>query len=61
MAPATINFGHFGVVKEDILKKRHGSKAYYDKSEGVEHKPVKVGSYALAKPPPVIAANPTGR
>ena len=49
LAPAMINFR---IVKEDILKKRHDSKAYYDKSAGVEHKPVKVGSYAYAKPPP---------
>ena len=49
LAPAMINFS---IVKEDILKKRHDSKAYYDKSAGVEHKPVKVGSYAYAKPPP---------
>ena len=48
-APAMINFS---IVKEDILKKRHDSKAYYDKSAGAEHKPVKVGSYAYAKPPP---------
>ena len=49
LAPALINFG---IVKEDILKKRHDSKAYYDKSAGVEHKPVQVGSYTYAKPPP---------
>ncbi|XP_068715604.1 uncharacterized protein [Montipora foliosa] len=49
LAPAMINFS---VVKEDILTKRHDSKAYYDKSADVEHKPVKVGSYAYAKPPP---------
>ena len=49
LAPAMINFS---IVKEDILKKRHDSKAYYDKSAGVEHQPVKVGSYAYAKPPP---------
>ena len=49
LAPAMMNFS---IVKEDILKKRHDSKAYYDKSASVEHKPVKVGSYAYAKPPP---------
>ena len=49
LAPAMINFS---IVKEDILKKRHDSKAYYDKSVSVEHKPVKVGSYAYSKPPP---------
>ena len=30
---------NFDIVKEDILKKRHASKTYYDKSAGVEHKP----------------------
>ena len=49
LAPAMINFG---IVKEDILKKRHDGKAYYDKSVDVEHKPIQVGSYACAKPPP---------
>ena len=49
LAPAMINFS---VVKESILTKRHDSKEYYDKSVGAEHKPVKVGSYAYAKPPP---------
>ena len=49
LAPAMINFD---IVKEDILKKRHESKTYYDKSVGVEHKPVQVGSYAYAKPQP---------
>ena len=36
LAPTMINFD---IVKEDILKKRHDSKTYYDKSAGVEHKP----------------------
>ena len=49
LAPAMINFS---IVKEDILKKRHDSKAYYAKSAGVDHKPVEGGSYAYAKPPP---------
>ncbi|XP_044182111.1 uncharacterized protein K02A2.6-like [Acropora millepora] len=49
LAPAMINFD---IVKEDILKKRHDSKTYYDKSASVEHKPVQVGSYAYAKPQP---------
>ena len=43
LARAMINFS---IVKEDILKKRHDSKAYYDKSADVKHKAVKVGSYA---------------
>ena len=30
---------NFDIVKEDILKKRHDSKTYYDKSASVEHKP----------------------
>lgn len=45
LAPAMINLS---VVREDVLKKRHESKAYYDKSAGFEHKPI--GSYAYAKP-----------
>ena len=49
LAPAIINFD---IVKEDILKKRHDRKTYYDKSARVEHKPVQVGSYAYAKPQP---------
>ena len=49
LAPVMINFS---VVEKDILKKRHDSKAYYDKSAGAEHNPVKVGSFAYAKPPP---------
>ena len=49
LAPAMINFD---IVKEDILKKRHDSKTYYDKSASVEHKPVQLGSYAYAKPQP---------
>ena len=49
LAPVMINFS---VVEKDILKKWHDSKAYYSKSAGAEHNPVKVGSYAYAKPPP---------
>ena len=49
LPPAIINFG---VVKEDFVKKRRDSKAYYDKSGCLEHKPVKVSSYAYAKSPP---------
>ena len=43
---------NFSVVKKDILKKRHDSKAYYDRSAGAEDNPVEVGSYTYAKPPP---------
>ena len=43
---------NFSVVEKDILKKWHDSKAYYSKLAGAEHNPVKVGSYAYAKPPP---------
>ena len=49
LAPVMINFS---VMEKDILKKRHDSKAYYDKSAGAQHNPVKVGSYAYVKPPP---------
>ena len=55
LAPAMINFG---IVKEDILKKRHDSKTYYDKSAGAEHNPLKVGGYAYAKPPPRHRSKP---
>ena len=49
LAPVMINFS---VVEKDILRKRHDGKAYYDNSAGAEHNPVKVGSFAYAKPPP---------
>lgn len=55
LAPAMINFG---IVKEDILKKRHDNKVYYENSAGVEHKPVQVGSYAYAKPQPRHRSKP---
>ena len=55
LAPAMINFD---IVKEDIFKKRHDSKTYYDKSASVEHKPVQVGSYAYAKPQPCHRGKP---
>ena len=55
LAPAMINFD---IVKEDILKKRHDSKTYYDKSADVEHEPVQVGSCAYAKPSPRYRGKP---
>ena len=54
LAPAMINFD---TVKEDILKKRHDSKTYYNKLVGVEHKP-KLGVTHMPNHHPVIAANP---
>lgn len=47
LAPAMINLS---VVRKDVLKKRHESKAYYDNLAGFEHKPV--GRYAYPKRPP---------
>ena len=55
LAPVMINFS---VVEKDILKKRHDTKAYYNKSAGAEHNPVKVGSFAYAKPPPLHRGKP---
>lgn len=49
---------NFGIVKEEKLKKRHDKKTYYDKSVGAEHNPVKVGTYAYAKPPPHHCGKP---
>lgn len=43
---------NFSVVEADILKKRRDSKAYYDKSAGIEQRPINIGSHAYAKPPP---------
>ena len=53
LAPVMINFS---VLEKDILKKRHDSKAYYDKSAGAEHNPVKVTN--MPNHHPVIGANP---
>ena len=46
LAPTMTNFQ---VVADEILEKRSDSKSYYDKTEGGEHKPLEIGSYAYAK------------
>ena len=53
LAPTMINFD---IVKEDIFKKRHDSKTYYDKSVGVEHKPS--WELRICQRTPVIVENP---
>ena len=55
LAPAMINFR---IVEEEILKKRRDSKAHYDKSASVEQRPINIGNYAYAKPPPRHRGNP---
>ena len=55
MAPDMINFR---IVEEEILKKRRDSKAHYDKSASVEQRPINIGNYAYAKPPPRHRGNP---
>ena len=40
------------VVQEDISAKRRVSRAKYDMSAGLKHKPLPVGDYAYLKPPP---------
>ena len=57
LAPAMINFR---IVEEEILKKRRDSKAHYDKSAIVEQRPINIGNYAYAKPPPRHRGNPWG-
>ena len=55
LAPVMINFN---IVKDDIVKKRQDSKAYYDKSAGGKLRPINVGSFAYAKPPPCNRGHP---
>jgi hypothetical protein len=35
-----------------MVKKRDESKNYYDRTAGQEHKPIDIGCYVYAKPPP---------
>lgn len=54
-APAMIDVN---TVKAGVIKKRQDSKAYYDKSGDRELIPIKMGSFAYAKPPPLNHGNP---
>ena len=49
LKPTMLNFE---LVEAEISKKRRDSKTYYDKSAGVEQRPLLTGTYAYAKPPP---------
>ena len=55
LAPTMTNFQ---VVEDEILEKRSDSKSYYDKTEGGEHKPLEIGSYAYAKLRPTHRGKP---
>ena len=51
----TLTMLNFRIVEEEITKKRHDSKTYYDKSASVEQGPLRpliIGTYAYTKPPP---------
>lgn len=48
----TLTMLNFRIVEEEITKKRHDSKTYYDKSASVEQGPLIIGTYAYTKPPP---------
>ena len=48
----TLTMLNFRIVEEEITKKRHDSKTYYDKSASVEQGQLIIGTYAYTKPPP---------
>lgn len=48
----TLTMLNFRIVEEEITKKRHDNKTYYDKSASVEQGPLIIGTYAYTKPPP---------